>query len=122
MYNCFVKELSKDLIASSLGPMIFMILKRQESYGYEIIQQLKDKTGGELSIAEGTLYPVLKKMEEKEWIKGDWKKADNGRERRYYSITEKGNQELEEQISQWNFLHHLINNLWQHPISTSGNQ
>lgn len=122
MYTCFVKELNKDLMASSLGPMIFLILKRQESYGYEIIQQLKDKTGGKLSVAEGTLYPVLKKMEEKEWIKGDWKKADNGRERRYYSITEKGNKELEEQISQWDFINNLISNLWQAPISTSGNQ
>lgn len=109
-------------MASSLGPMIMLILKRQENYGYEIIQQLKDKTGGKLSVAEGTLYPVLKKMEEKEWIKGDWKKADNGRERRYYSITEKGNKELEEQISQFTFISNLINNLWQPQVSISNNQ
>jgi PadR family transcriptional regulator, regulatory protein PadR len=117
-----VKDVNKDLMASSLGPIVLLILKRQESYGYEIIQQLKDKTGRQLSVAEGTLYPVLKKMEEKEWIAGDWKKADNGRERRYYSITTKGNLELEEQVSQWSFINNLIHNLWQPAVSISGNQ
>ena len=63
-------EFNKELMASSLAPMILLIIRRQESYGYEIIQQLREKTGGELAVAEGTLYPVLRKMEEKGWIKG----------------------------------------------------
>lgn len=112
-----MQELNKDLMASSLAPMVLLILKRQESYGYEIIQQLKDKTGGELSVAEGTLYPVLKKMEEKEWLKSSWKKADTGRERKYYAVTEKGINELQEQLSQWNFINNLIIKLWKPEIS-----
>ena len=108
-------------MASSLGPMVLLIIKRQESYGYEIIQQLKDKTGGQLNVAEGTLYPVLKKMEEKEWLSASWKKADNGRERRYYSVTEKGQLEMEEQISQWEFINNVITKLWATQISASGN-
>ncbi len=107
-----MKELNKDLMASSLAPMVLLILKRQESYGYEIIQQLKDKTGGELAVAEGTLYPVLKKMEEKEWVESNWKKADTGRERKYYALTDKGQQELEQQLSQWTYINNLIQKLW----------
>ncbi|MGY3211340.1 PadR family transcriptional regulator [Mucilaginibacter sp. HD30] len=112
-----MQELNKDLMASSLAPMVLLILKRQESYGYEIIQQLKDKTGGELAVAEGTLYPVLKKMEEKQWLQSSWKKADTGRERKYYAITEKGTRELEEQLSQWNYVNNLITKLWKPEIS-----
>ncbi|RYZ75891.1 MAG: PadR family transcriptional regulator [Proteobacteria bacterium] len=97
--------------------MILLILRRQESYGYQIIQELKEKTGGELKIAEGTLYPVLKKMESKAWIEGAWKKVDSGRERRYYILTDKGNQELEAQYSQFNFINDLFNKLWNLPIS-----
>ena len=104
-------------MASSLTPLILLILRRQESYGYQIIQELKEKTGGELKIAEGTLYPVLKKMESKDWIEGAWKKADSGRERRYYILTNKGEQELEAQYSQLNFINDLINKLWNLPIS-----
>ncbi len=107
-----MQELNKDLMASSLAPMVLLILKRQESYGYEIIQQLKDKTGGQLAVAEGTLYPVLKKMEEKQWVESSWKKADTGRERKYYAITDKGITELEGQLSQWDFINNLIIKLW----------
>ena len=119
MYVWFMVELNKEFMASSLTPLILLILRRQESYGYQIIQELKEKTGGELKIAEGTLYPVLKKMESKEWIEGAWKKADSGRERRYYTLTSKGNQELEAQYSQLNFINDLINKLWNLPISIS---
>src|SRR5690606_13020531 len=112
-YLCMTKEIGKDLIASSLAPMVLMILKRQESYGYEVIQQLKEKSGGNLDVAEGTLYPVLKKMEAKEWITAEWKKADNGRERKYYKITGKGNEVLAEQVGQWDFIYHLMQQLWQ---------
>lgn len=114
-------DLNKDLMASSLAPLVLLILRRQESYGYEIIQELREKTGGELNVAEGTLYPVLKKMEAKNWIEGTWKKANTGRERRYYTLTSKGNQELDEQYSQINFINTLIHKLWDLPISTSNN-
>ena len=118
MYHCVMKELNKDLMASSLAPMVLLILQRQESYGYEIIQQLKDKTGGELAVAEGTLYPMLKKMEEKEWVESSWKKADTGRERKYYAVTDKGNKELEQQLSQWTYINNLILKLWKPELST----
>ena len=122
MYISFMVELNKEFMASSLTPLILLILRRQESYGYQIIQELKDKTGGELKIAEGTLYPVLKKMESKNWIEGAWKKADSGRERRYYILTGKGKQELEAQYSQLNFISDLINKLWNLPISILNKQ
>ncbi|MFD2162346.1 PadR family transcriptional regulator [Paradesertivirga mongoliensis] len=108
-------------MASSLAPLVLIILRRQESYGYQIIQELRDKSGGQLTVAEGTLYPVLKKMEAKGWIEGVWKKADSGRERRYYKLTSKGTQELEQQYSQLNFVNQLINSLWNLPLSTSSN-
>jgi len=108
-------------MAGSLAPIILMILKGGESYGYEIIQVLRDKTGGELNVAEGTLYPVLKKMEAKGWVEGNWKKSESGRERKYYAIAPKGMQELEEQYSQWNFINNLIHKLWELPVSISSN-
>lgn len=117
-----MKDLNKDLMASSLAPIVLMILRGRESYGYEIIQQLRDKSSGQLSVAEGTLYPILKKMESKNWIESNWKTADTGRERKYYKLTSEGKKELEEQYSQWNFINDLIVKLWNHPTSISGTQ
>lgn len=103
----------KDLIASSLTPMILIIISRHETYGYEIIQHIKEKSDNKLNIAEGTLYPVLKKMEDKGWITANWKTADNRRERKYYKITKRGLKELGTQAEQWDFFYNLIQELWQ---------
>ena len=109
---------SKDLIAASLSPLVLMILAEAENYGYELIQQLKSRSEGKLNIAEGTLYPVLKKMESKKWVVSKWKTADSGKERKYYAITKKGQEQLGEQIDQWNFFNNLIQKSWKPGILT----
>jgi len=111
---------SKELIAASLAPLVLIILKEAENYGYELIQQLKTRSEAKLNIAEGTLYPVLKKMEEKKWLAGKWKTAESGKQRKYYSITKKGKDQLSEQIEQWNFFNNLIQKSWkQNPLTFS---
>ena len=55
---------SKDFIGASLIPLVLIILTESENYGYELIQQLKNRSDAKLNIAEGTLYPMLKKMAE----------------------------------------------------------
>ena len=122
MYYYVVKELSKELMASSLAPLVLLILKEGESYGYEIIQQLREKTNGQLEVAEGTLYPMLKKMEAKKWVQAAWKKAESGRERRYYKLSAKGTQQIQEQFSQWNFINDIMQKLWHPSISIFSNQ
>jgi PadR family transcriptional regulator PadR len=95
-----------------------MILAESENYGYELIQQLKIRSEGKLNIAEGTLYPVLKKMENKKWVASKWKTADSGKERKYYVITKKGKEQLSEQVNQWNFFNNLIQKSWKPGILT----
>ena len=111
-------DTSKDLVAASLAPLVLMILSESENYGYELIQQLKSRSKGKLNIAEGTLYPVLKKMEVKKWISGKWKTADSGKERKYYAITKKGKDQLSEQVNQWNFFNNLIQQSWKPGLLT----
>jgi PadR family transcriptional regulator, regulatory protein PadR len=112
MYYCIellgMVDNSKDFIAASLTPLVLIILTESENYGYELIQQLKSRSEEKLNIAEGTLYPVLKKMEEKKWVASKWKTAESGKQRKYYSITNKGKEQLSEQIEQWNFFNNLI--------------
>lgn len=111
-------DTSKDLIAASLTPLVLMILTEAENYGYELIQQLKSRSEAKLNIAEGTLYPVLKKMEERKWVTGKWKTAPSGKQRKYYSITKKGREQLSEQVDQWNFFNNLIQKSWKQDILT----
>ncbi|MBX2930700.1 MAG: PadR family transcriptional regulator [Chitinophagaceae bacterium] len=105
-------EISKDLVAASSVPLILSILSKGESYGYEIIRNIKEASNGKFQFAEGTLYPILKKMEQSNWINAKWKTAENGRERKYYKITATGKKQLEAEKNNWQSVNQILQNLW----------
>lgn len=104
--------ISKDLMAASTRPLILTILKSGESYGYQIIQDVKEMSGGTLEWSDGMLYPVLHKLEKDGCIKSRWDVSDEGRRRKYYSITETGKKELANAKSQWLSVHNVLRKLW----------
>jgi PadR family transcriptional regulator, regulatory protein PadR len=97
--------ISKNLLAASTKPIILVILKMGENYGYQIIQQVREISGGDLDWSEPMLYPVLKRMEQEGLIKAKWKMIENKRFRRYYRLTEAGRAELEKEKAQWMTVH-----------------
>lgn len=101
-------EISKDLIAASATPLILAILKKQDSYGYEIIKNIKKTSNNEIVWTEGMLYPVLHRLEKNDLIKSYWKISETGRKRKYYCIKEKGLSELENHIKQWEIVHSIL--------------
>jgi len=105
-------EIPKDLIAASSFSVILIILSKEESYGYEIIKSIREISKGELDYAEGTLYPILKKMESSGWITSKWKIADSGRERKYYKITSKGRKQLVIEKQNWQSVNQILETLW----------
>jgi PadR family transcriptional regulator PadR len=114
-----IAMVSKELIAASSKPLILGILARGESYGYAIIQEVRDRTGGALEWTEGMLYPVLHRLEREELIRGRWRTSEAGRRRRYYSLGPKGKQALEAERRQWSVVHSTLSGLWEAlPCST----
>src|SRR4051812_15824071 len=107
--------ISKDLVAATSIPIILAVLNQGESYGYEIIQKVKESSKGRLQFSDGTLYPILRKLEDKELIVSEWRVADNEKRRRYYRITSKGHDHFENEQTSWDFMHQLINELWNQP-------
>jgi PadR family transcriptional regulator PadR len=103
---------SKNLMAASTKPLILAILARGEIYGYQIIQNVIDLSGGTLEWSEGMLYPVLHRMEKENLIRSQWRIIDNGRRRKYYSLTESGRKELEKERKQWMSVNKLLTKLW----------
>ncbi|HZL13994.1 MAG TPA: PadR family transcriptional regulator, partial [Verrucomicrobiae bacterium] len=76
--------LTKDLVAASSKPLLLSILAGGESYGYEIIQKVRELSGGQIEWSDGMLYPVLHRLERDGLIESEWKEADTGRQRKYY--------------------------------------
>ena len=93
--------ISKALVAASTKPLLLSVLLDGETYGYQIIKQIKILSGGHLEWSFGMLYPVLHRLEKKGFIASKWTKSDKGRLRKYYRLTETGHKELEREKSQW---------------------
>jgi PadR family transcriptional regulator, regulatory protein PadR len=114
-----VAMLTKDLVAASSRPLVLSILVEGESYGYEIIQKVRELSGGHIEWSDGMLYPVLHRLEREGLIKSEWKEAETGRDRKYYSLSPAGGKALKAERHQWLAVHNTLSKLWQlKPVST----
>lgn len=104
--------LSKSLIAASSKPLLLCILNEEKSYGYAITQKVKQLSGGKMDWSDGMLYPVLKRLEKEDLIQSEWVLSEEGRHRKYYSITAKGKEELIVERAQWFSVHLTLAQFW----------
>lgn len=104
--------IAKELVAASTVPIVLSILARGESYGYELIQQVREVSGGQLEWTEGMLYPVLHWMEKEGLVVGEWKPGDTGRKRKYYRLSETGRTSLANEKRDWLAVHETLMKLW----------
>lgn len=104
--------ISKALIAASTKPLLLSILSDGETYGYQIIKQMKNLSGGHLEWSFGMLYPVLHRLEKDGFIAAKWIKSDKGRLRKYYRLTDAGRQELDREKAQWLTVQGVFTKLW----------
>jgi PadR family transcriptional regulator PadR len=105
-------QVTKDLVAASATPLVLGILAQGESYGYAILKQINELSGGELDWTEGLLYPLLHRLERQGSIEATWRTPQGGRRRKYYRITEQGHAELVEQRRQWTAVVDALKNVW----------
>jgi len=110
--------ISKALVAASTKPIILSTLLGRESYGYQIIQKVKEVSGGTLEWSDGMLYPVLHRLEKDGLLVSHWKRSEEGRFRKYYSLTDLGRKDLEVEMSQWESVHATLAKLWK-PVAAS---
>ena len=104
--------ITKDLVAASSKPMVLSILAGGQSYGYEIIQRVRELSGGQMEWSDGMLYPVLHRLERDGMIESKWKESDTGRERKYYFLSSKGRKALRAERQQWLTVHNSLCKLW----------
>jgi len=108
--------LSKELVAASTVPLVLSVLADGESYGYALIQRVRELSAGKILWTEGMLYPVLHWMEERDLIESEWKEADSGRKRKYYRLRKEGRKALQAEREQWLTVHTALTKLWKtHP-------
>ena len=101
-------KFNKELVGASTGVLVLSILAKESSYGYQIIKRLNEEADGIFTWQEGTVYPVLHKLEKQKLVRTQWQQADTGRRRKYYYITAKGREALAERSEEWNAFHQMV--------------
>ena len=89
-----------DVLKGQLELVVLASLRDGPRHGYGIIKELRDRSGGEFDVLEGTLYPALHRLEHAGLIKSRWATAA-GRRRRVYELTRKGRKAFADQESEW---------------------
>ncbi len=107
------KPVSRELVGASSRPLVLSILAGGESYGYEILKQVKLLSGGKLEWSDGMLYPVLHRLERDGLIAGRWQLTEEGRRRKYYRLTTRGKGQPAADRENWQTVHRALEMSWQ---------
>jgi DNA-binding PadR family transcriptional regulator len=102
-------DFARSLAAGTFELIVLDVLRDGPSYGYGIIKRILDQSGQAIRWHEGTLYPVLHRLERRGLLAGSWQGASGGRRRRYYRITARGQRCWREQRQQWNVFSRGVN-------------
>lgn len=81
--------------------LILSAIGRGASHGYQLALQIEKLSTGFFKFNHGTLYPILHKLEQDELISGDWQQEGSKRKRKYYQLTDKGCQYLNNLLAEW---------------------
>jgi PadR family transcriptional regulator, regulatory protein PadR len=94
------------------GTLALMVLKTLEVlgplHGYGIARRVEQISGDLLSLNQGTLYPLLLKLEQEGSIDSDWGASENNRRARYYRLTKVGRRQLQSEVKEWEQTREII--------------
>jgi transcriptional regulator len=93
-----------DLFRGTLDVLILKSLLWGPIHGYSITDFIRRQSEDVLLVEEGTLYPALWRLEEKELVESEWGLSENNRKAKFYSITKSGRKQLTEDAAYWNRL------------------
>src|SRR5215469_13893791 len=95
------RSIERELKRGSLELIVLHLIAQGEAYGYEIVTKLTEQTNGALEITDGTMYPVLYRLERAGFVAVRWETPERGVPRNYYRLTAAGREELERVTEEW---------------------
>jgi PadR family transcriptional regulator PadR len=92
---------SPDILRGTLDLLILKALSFGAAHGYSVAKWLEVVTDDALALGEGTLYPALHRLEERDWVTSSWGSSENNRQAKFYTLTRKGRRQLEIETAKW---------------------
>ena len=102
-------KFDKGLMAGSSTMLVLSLLEGGDMYGYQMIEELARRSNDAFQMKEGTLYPILHGLEKNGCLTAYQQEAPTGRVRKYYRITKKGKNLLDEKRTEWDAFRQGVN-------------
>ena len=93
-----------DLLQGTLDMLILNVVALGPVHGYAISKRIQHISSDVLQVQQGSLYPALHRLENRDWLTADWKLTESGREAKFYKLTAKGRKQLEAESDNWDRL------------------
>ncbi|HJR50820.1 MAG TPA: PadR family transcriptional regulator [Gemmatimonadales bacterium] len=90
-----------EVIKGTLEMIVLEVLQHQPMHGWGITELIERRSGGLLSVNQGSLYPALYRLVARGWVSSEWHNTENNRSARYYSLTRAGRKQLAAERAQW---------------------
>jgi len=84
--------------------LILRILSLESAHGYAIARRLQQISRDVVRVNQGSLYPALHRLEQRRWLKAEWRQSETGREAKFYSLTRAGHKQLAVEKTSWDRL------------------
>jgi PadR family transcriptional regulator, regulatory protein PadR len=91
----------QDFLKGTLDMLVLKVVALGPRHGYAIAQRLQQISRDFFEVHQGSLYPALHRLEDRGWLKSEWRDSDTGREAKFYSLTNKGRKHLEGEVLKW---------------------
>ena len=102
-------KIEKSLLSGNTPMLILSLLKSEDMYGYQMVEELARRSDDTFLLKEGTLYPLLHTLENNTLVRSYTRQTPSGRERKYYTLTEEGIRQLEYKEREWQLFSEKVN-------------
>lgn len=100
-----------DMLQGTLDVLVLKTLALGPAHGHTIAHAIEQRSEDVLQVEHGSLYPALHRLEDRGWIASFWGTSENNRKARYYRLTPKGRNQLEQQTSRWDEIVRAVNRI-----------
>lgn len=90
-----------DLLQGTLDLLILRTLTLEPQHGWGIARRIRQLTRDTFDVKPGSMFPALKRLEEKGWIAASWATSENGRKAKFYRLTPAGRKRVDQEVENW---------------------
>jgi PadR family transcriptional regulator PadR len=103
-----MSEDKNEFLKGTMDMLILKVVALGPIHGYAISQRIQQISQEFFQVQQGSLYPALHRLEDRRWLRSDWRESETGREAKFYTLTRKGRKQLETELAYWEQLQKAV--------------